>query len=62
MFFSNEKNVTLLGAVGIMVLMVATVITHFKVKNPIYKMLPSMSLIILSFVKFSGMVIGGAIN
>ena len=52
MFFSNDSNVTLLGATGIMVLMVAAVITHLRVKNPFHKMLPSMSLMILSFIIF----------
>ena len=33
-----------IGAMGIMILMLAAVITHLRVRNPLFKMLPSMSL------------------
>jgi hypothetical protein len=52
MLFSNDLNVSLLGASGIIILMVAAVITHIKAKNPFYKILPSISLIILSLFIF----------
>ena len=35
------------GAMGIMVLMLAAVFTHLRVKNPLFKMLPSMTLFTL---------------
>lgn len=39
------------GAIGIMILMFAAMITHLKVKNPLLKMLPSISLFALcSFI------------
>lgn len=42
------------GAIGIMVLMLAAITTHLKVKNPLPKMLPSMALFILcSFILFN---------
>ena len=52
MLFSNDLKVCLLGASGIIILMVAAVITHIKVKNPFHKILPSISLIILSLFIF----------
>ena len=52
MLFSNDLNIILLGAAGIMVLMVAALITHFRIKNPFYKMLPAMSLLIINSVIF----------
>ncbi len=38
------------GAIGIVVLMLAAIITHLRVKNPISKMLPSMTLCALCSV------------
>jgi hypothetical protein len=37
-----------LGGIGIAVLMGAPVLTHVRVKNPVFKMLPSATLLILS--------------
>jgi len=37
-----------LGGIGIAVLMGAAVLTHVRVKNPVFKMLPSSTLLILS--------------
>lgn len=43
-----------IGAIGIMILMFAAMLTHLKVKNPLHKILPSMSLFALcSFILFS---------
>lgn len=39
-----------LGAVGIALLMAAAFFMHLRVKNPPFKMLPSMTLLILSLV------------
>jgi len=52
MLFSGDKNVSLLGAAGIITLMVAAVFTHLKVKNPLHKILPAISLIILNLFIF----------
>jgi hypothetical protein len=42
------------GAIGIMILMLAAIVTHLKVKNPFPKMLPAMVLFSLcSFILFS---------
>jgi uncharacterized membrane protein YkgB len=37
-----------LGGIGIAVLMGAAVFTHMRVKNPVFKMLPSSTLLLLS--------------
>ena len=43
------------GSAGIALLMLAALFTHFRVKNPFPKMLPSMSLLVLScFIFLSG--------
>ena len=54
MIQSSENQVVEIGAFGMAVLMVAAIITHLRVKNPIFKMLPafimfSTSLIILLY-------------
>jgi uncharacterized membrane protein YphA (DoxX/SURF4 family) len=38
------------GGGGIAVLMGAAIVTHLRVKNPVFKMLPSLTLLILSTV------------
>jgi len=38
------------GAIGIAVLMGAAFVTHLRVKNPVFKMLPSLTLFVLSVV------------
>ena len=50
MLFSTNLTVVILGSLGIAVLMLAAMITHLKIKNPFYKMLPSMSLMLISFI------------
>ena len=50
MLFSNDIYVTILGASGIIFLMVAAVFTHVRVKNPFHKMLPAFGLIVLNLV------------
>lgn len=50
MLFSSDSNVILLGSSGIAVLMIAALLTHLRVKNPFYKMLPSMSLMTLCLI------------
>ena len=50
MLFSNDTYVIILGALGICFLMFAAVLTHIRVKNPFYKMLPAFGLIILNLI------------
>ena len=50
MLFSNDSNVTLLGSLGIITLMIAAAFTHIRVKNPFSKILPSISLLTLSLI------------
>jgi hypothetical protein len=52
MLIQDESFLINMGALGIMVLMLAAVITHFRVKNPFAKMLPSMTLFAFCFVIF----------
>jgi hypothetical protein len=52
MLFSVDKNISLLGAAGIITLMVAAVFTHLEVKNPLHKILPAICLIILNVFIF----------
>ena len=52
MLFSNDSNVILLGSSGIAVLMMAALIAHLRIKNPFYKMIPAMSLMIINSIIF----------
>jgi hypothetical protein len=52
MLQSNNLIVTSIGSLGIAILMIAALFTHLRVKNPFYKMLPSMSLMVISSVIF----------
>lgn len=47
MLFSVDFKINILGSSGIAGLMLAALITHLRIKNPFYKMLPSMSLMII---------------
>ena len=53
MLLSNDIYLVILGALGICFLMFAAVITHLRVKNPFYKMLPALGLITLNLVIIS---------
>ncbi len=44
MLISSNAILVMTGSVGIMVLMLAAIFTHLKVKNPFPKMIPSMVL------------------
>jgi hypothetical protein len=46
MLFNDDRAIVLLGSGGIATLMLAALFTHLKVKNPIQKMLPSLTLMI----------------
>jgi len=50
MLLSSDSTIILLGASGITALMLAALLTHLKVKNPFFKMLPSMSLMTICLI------------
>ena len=50
MLFSKDIYAVMLGASGIIFLMVAAVFTHVRVKNPFHKMLPALGLIVLNLI------------
>ena len=50
MLFSIDTYLVILGALGICTLMVAAVITHIRIKNPFYKMLPALGLFTLNLI------------
>ena len=52
MIISTNNKIALIGSLGIAILMVAALLTHLKVKNPFYKMIPSMSLMVISSLIF----------
>jgi len=54
MIMREEMILVKLGAIGIMFLMLAAMITHIRVKNPFPKMLPSLVLFSLSFTIWLG--------
>ena len=47
MIISNDKNLVWIGSMGIIVLMIGALATHFKVKNTFQKMIPAITLLIL---------------
>ena len=47
MIISNDKNLVWIGSMGIIVLMIGALATHFKVKNSFQKMIPAITLSIL---------------
>ncbi len=55
MLIQKDTSLIKLGAAGIMVLMLAAVITHLRVKNPIEKMLPSVVLFSLCAIIFGSL-------
>lgn len=54
MLMREDAQLVKLGATGIMVLMLAAMLTHVKVKNPFPKMLPSIILFALCAVILFG--------
>ena len=48
MLFGPDLYVVILGASGITILMLAALGTHIKIKNPFYKMLPALCLMVIS--------------
>ncbi len=52
MMINSNPLVVLVGSCGIVLLMLAALFTHLRVKNPVSKMLPALSLMVLSFIIF----------
>ena len=50
MIMSQPEQVAKIGAGGVAALMLGALITHFHVKNPFFKMLPSLILLCASLV------------
>ena len=50
MLHSSIKSVIVIGSGGILLLMSAAIITHFRVKNKVYKMLPALALFSISLI------------
>ena len=48
MIISNDNNLVWIGSMGIIVLMIGALATHFKVKNPVVKFLPSLIFLLMS--------------
>lgn len=46
----ERKPFAVAGGIGIAVLMGAAFVTHLRVKNPVFKMLPSVTLLVFSVV------------
>ncbi len=46
----ERRPFAVVGGVGIAILMGAAVITHLRVKNPVFKILPSLTLLVLSTI------------
>ncbi len=53
LIMNSENELVKIGSVGISVLMIAALITHLRVKNPVFKMMPSFSLLILNVLIFT---------
>lgn len=47
MLQSSKTDLVMLGSAGIAVLMLAAVLTHLRVKNPLTKAIPALSLLLL---------------
>ena len=45
-----NNNLKLLGSSGLIILMLAALLTHVRVKNPFYKALPSLTLLTFSTI------------
>jgi hypothetical protein len=52
MLLNNESTIVLFGSAGIVILMLAALVTHLRIKNPIKNMLPAFTLMILSLTIF----------
>jgi len=52
MILHSQSHYILFGSAGIMIFMLAAVLTHLKIKNSLHKMLPSLTLFCLSLYVF----------
>lgn len=52
MFFNSDSSVVLTGTMGIVLLMLAALYTHIRVKNKVFKMLPACTLMSFSLIIF----------
>jgi len=46
----ERPDIAAIGGLGIAALMACAFATHVRVKNPVYKMLPSLSLLVISLI------------
>ena len=46
----TDNRFAVAGGIGIALLMVAAFVTHLRVKNPLHKMMPSLTLMVLSIL------------
>ena len=53
-----DERFKMIGAGGLSMLMIAALITHLRVKNPIYKALPAITLLSISILLPSGKKLG----
>jgi hypothetical protein len=56
LIINSEPALVKLGSSGICLLMSAALVTHIKIKNPFHKMVPAMSLFILSAIIFKSTI------
>lgn len=52
MLQSNDNELVLFGSLGIILLMTAAVITHFRVNNPYNRMIPAISMLAIGVIIF----------
>lgn len=57
MLVSGIDELILIGSAGISILMFCALVTHLKVKNKLYKMIPSFTLMVLSVIIFTSIYI-----
>jgi hypothetical protein len=52
LLMNSDPNLVKVGALSICLLMLAAFVTHIRIKNPVFKMLPSLTLLILNMLIF----------
>jgi hypothetical protein len=52
MIFNDDMGIVLLGSAGIVFLMIAALVNHIRIKNPLHKMLPSFTLMCFGVIIF----------
>ena len=60
----TDNRFAVAGGIGIALLMIAAFVTHIRVKNPLHKMMPSLTLMVLSiliaFLNYRNLVVNAA--